>query len=57
MTPFVLFIYKGKVCADSCKKNCRKLTEERKLQLFTEFYAVSYQQQQAMILSGMEQVG
>ncbi|KAJ8365046.1 hypothetical protein SKAU_G00138770 [Synaphobranchus kaupii] len=46
---------KGKICADTCPKECSKLTERRKLQLFTEFYKVPYEQQQAIILSGLEQ--
>ena len=44
------------MCADTCPRECGKLAEERKLQLFREFYAVPYEKQQAIILSGLEQV-
>ncbi|KAK7167173.1 hypothetical protein R3I94_001543 [Phoxinus phoxinus] len=45
----------GKVCKETCPRQCSSLTDQRKLQLFTEFYAVSYERQQAIILSGLEQ--
>jgi len=45
------------MCKETCPRQCSSLTEQRKMQLFTEFYAVSYERQQAIILSGLEQVG
>lgn len=45
-----------KVCKEMCPRQCSSLTEQRKLQLITEFYAVSYERQQAIILSGLEQL-
>ncbi|XP_048035147.1 uncharacterized protein LOC125260703 [Megalobrama amblycephala] len=45
----------GKACKETCPRQCSSLTDQRKLQLFTEFYAVSYERQQAIILSGLEQ--
>lgn len=44
------------MCVDARSREFYKLTEERKLQLFAEFYAVPYEMQQAMILSGLDQV-
>ncbi|RXN09567.1 hypothetical protein ROHU_010985 [Labeo rohita] len=51
----ITFHYYGKVCKETCPRQCPSLTDERKLQLFTEFYAVSYERQQAIILSSLEQ--
>ncbi|XP_042589196.1 alpha-1,6-mannosylglycoprotein 6-beta-N-acetylglucosaminyltransferase B-like [Cyprinus carpio] len=52
---FETAVQDGKACKETCPRQCSSLTDQRKLQLFTEFYAVSYERQQAIILSGLEQ--
>lgn len=46
----------GKSVFHDVQKGVWKVTDERKLHLFNSFYTVPYEKQQALILSGLEQV-